>query len=210
MLSTLWNKLIVYWKFHHLLIRIKGKAKIRIKKGASVTQRTQGKLIVGYGDGAIARFTHTGCNINLMQHSRLVLNGNSKIGLGSALTLEEGAVFEIGNSTYISAGATLRSAQKISIGDQCAISWNVTILDSDFHEYTLEDGSLSVKTKEVKIGNNVWIGNNVLILKGVTIGDNAIIAAGSVVTKSVPHGTIVAGNPAKIIKSGVTPTNLKF
>ncbi len=210
MLSTLWNKLIVYWKFHHLLIRIKGKAKIRIKKGASITQRTQGKLIVGYGDCTIACFAHTGCNLNLMKNSRLILNGNSKIGLGSALSLEENATLELGSSTYICAGATIRVAHKVSIGDQCAISWNVTIMDSDFHEYTLEDGTVPLKTKEVVIGNNVWIGNNVLILKGVTIGDNAIVAAGSVVTKNVPEGTVVAGNPAKIIKNGVKPINPKF
>lgn len=54
--------------------------------------------------------------------------------------------------------------------------------------------------KRVKLGNNVWIGSNVTILPGVTIGDNAIVGAGSVVTKDVLKNTIVAGNPAKIIK----------
>jgi len=83
-------------------------------------------------------------------------------------------------------------------------------MDSDFHEYALADGTIPLKTKEVIIGNNVWIGNNVLILKGVSIGDNAIIAAGSVVTKNVPEGSVVAGNPAKMIKSGVKPINPKF
>ncbi len=210
MLHTLWNKLIVYWKFHHTLLRIKGKAKIRIKKNASIVQKTKGQLTLGYGDCTIARFTHTGCNLNLMKNSQLILNGNSKIGLGSALTLEENATLELGSSTYICAGATIRVAHKVSIGEQCAISWNVTIMDSDFHEYALEDGTVPLKTKEIVIGNNVWIGNNVLILKGVKIGNNAIIAAGSVVTKNVPESTVVAGNPAKIIKNGVKPINPKF
>ena len=54
--------------------------------------------------------------------------------------------------------------------------------------------------KEVKIGNNVWIGERSMILKGVEIGDGAVVAGASVVTKSVPANTVVAGNPAKIIK----------
>ena len=210
MFYTLLNKLILRWKLGHSLLRIKGRAKIRIKKSASIQQRSSGKLTLGYGDCTIARFTHSGCNLNLMSQSQLILSGNSMIGLGSALTLEENATLSLGSSTYICAGATIRVAHKVTIGDQCAISWNVTIMDSDFHEYALEDGTIPEKTKEVIIGNNVWIGNNVLILKGVHIGDNAIIAAGSVVTKNVPEGSVVAGNPAKIIKSGVKPINPKF
>lgn len=210
MIYTLLNRLILLWKLGKNTILIKGRAKIRIKSGVSVHRSMDGKLTIGYGDCTIARFTYTGCNINLMKNSTLKLSGNSMIGLGSAVTVEDNAQLEIGSSSYICAGATIRVAKRIVIGDQCAISWNVTIMDSDFHEYYASEGVIPEKTKEVIIGNNVWIGNNVLILKGVTIGDNAIIAAGSVVTKNVPNGTVVAGNPAKIVKTGVTPINPKF
>jgi acetyltransferase-like isoleucine patch superfamily enzyme len=206
----LWNALILWWYLQTDAIACKGRAKIRIKKGAQLIKRSSGALILGYGDCTIARFGWTGFNLNLMRDSKVMISGNSKIGLGSSLSVDEGAVFEIGSSSYICSGATIRVAQRVCIGDRCAISWNVTIIDSDFHEYQLEDGTIPEKTKEVVIGNNVWIGNNVLILKGVHIGDDAIIAAGSVVTKDVPAGCAVGGNPVKVIKNGVKPINPEF
>lgn len=205
-----WNTLIFWWKLRTSALTCKGRLKSRIRRGAKIIVKSQGKLLLGYGDCTIARFSWSGFNLNLMRDSQLIINGNSQIGLGSALTVGEDAIFEIGNSTYICAGATIRIAKRVSIGNRCAISWNVTIMDSDFHKYRLEDGTVPENTKEVVIGDNVWIGNNVLILKGVTIGDNAIVAAGSVVTKNVPKGCVVAGNPAKVIKNGVIPINPEF
>jgi len=168
-----------------------------------------GKLILGYGDCTAPIFKWSGFNLNLMKDSQLILDGNAKIGLGSSLSVGENATFEMGASTYICSGAHIRVAKKVSIGSNCAISWNVTILDSDFHEYEI-DGITQPNSSEVKIGNNVWIGNNVLILKGVTIGDNAIVAAGSVVVKDIQEGCAVGGNPARVIKTGVKPINPKF
>lgn len=202
------NNFILRMKLGANSISSKGRLKYRIKN-ALVERKSDGKLILGYGDCTAPLFKWSGFNLNLMNNSKLVLDGNAKIGLGSSLSVGEGAVFEIGASTYICAGAHIRVAEKVSIGSMCAISWNVTIMDSDFHEYEM-DNKIQTATKEVTIGNNVWIGNNVLILKGVTIGDDAIVAAGSVVTKDVSSGCAVGGNPAKIIKNGVKPMNPKF
>lgn len=82
------------------------------------------------------------------------------------------------------------------------IGFNVTIVDSDFHGVGINDRSdpSKVKTAKVIIGHNVFIGSNVLILKGVEIGDNSVVGAGSVVTKSCPPNVVIAGNPAKVIK----------
>lgn len=142
--------------------------------------------------------------LNLMENSTFHIKGKVIIGLNSAITLHENATLEIGDGTYIGAKVHIRVGSKISIGKNVAIAWNVTIMDSDFHNYMVE-GIRQPITKEVIIGDNVWIGNNVIILKGITIGDNAIIAAGSVVTKNVETGTTVAGNPAKKIKENVCP-----
>ena len=78
---------------------------------------------------------------------------------------------------------------------------NVTIMDSDFHHIESEN---HVMTKPVTIRDNVWIGNGATILKGVTIGEGSVIAAKSVVTRDVPPHTIVAGNPAKVIKEDIS------
>ena len=203
------NSVFLMLKLKTNTVVCKGRLKSRVKN-ASVFRKSAGKLVLGYGDCTAPLFKWSGFNLNLMNGSKLVLDGNAKIGLGSSISVNEGAVLEIGSSTYICAGAHIRVAKKVSIGSNCAISWNVTIMDSDFHEYKLEDDTIPENTKEVIIGNNVWIGNNVLILKGVSIGDNAIVAAGSVVTKDVPSECVVGGNPAKIIKNGVKPMNPLF
>ena len=106
---------------------------------------------------------------------------------------------KIGVNTMISFGAKLDTHRgKIIIGDNCLITHGVKILSHDgaMRLINLSDNGNGI----VKIGNNVFIGVNSIILRNVTIGDNVVIAAGSVVTKDIPSNTLVAGNPAKLIK----------
>lgn len=108
-----------------------------------------------------------------------------------------GEHIELGQRVYINARCTFLDAGKIRIGDDCLIGPNVQILavshDLD-PEARLNKASYAVDTR---LGRNVWVGAGAIILPGVDIGDNAIIGAGSVVTKDVPTDTRVAGNPAK-------------
>lgn len=90
--------------------------------------------------------------------------------------------------------------ERIEIGYGVAIAGNVVIRDSDNH--CILDQS-HIMSQPIKIGNHVWIGMNAIILKGVVIGDRAIIAAGSVVTRHVPEKSLVAGVSAKVIKRNV-------
>ena len=115
------------------------------------------------------------------------------------------SVIKIGTNCGFS-GVILVAQTSIEIGDFCYFGANAKIYDTDFH---VEDPFRRRKqlspgeaiSKPVKIGNDVWVGSDVLILKGVTVGDAAIIGARSVVTKNVLAGTIVAGNPARLIRS---------
>ena len=91
--------------------------------------------------------------------------------------------------------------EKITIGNDVKISEDVLIRDSDNHTILREGYK---KTAPINVGNHVWIGARSVILKGVTIGDGAIIAAGAVVTKDVPPHTLVGGVPAKIIKENIS------
>lgn len=110
---------------------------------------------------------------------------------------------KIGANTIINNNfAVIASKASVTIGEKCLFGTNIEIMNSDFHNIEPEKrhsggGGLSA---DVNIGNNVWIGNSVKILKGVAVGDNSIIAAGAIVTKNVPENTIVAGNPAKEIR----------
>lgn len=82
----------------------------------------------------------------------------------------------------------------------CAISWDIEILDADMHTIVAEDGQALPNRAPVVIEDRVWIGTRALILKGVTIGHDSIVAAGAVVAHSVPPHSICAGNPAKVIR----------
>jgi len=93
--------------------------------------------------------------------------------------------------------------ERITIGDNVAVGANTSILDTDFHPIDREerrDQPAGGQTAPVVIGHDVFVGMNCLILKGVTIGDGSVVGAGSVVTKDVPPGVIVAGNPARIVQ----------
>lgn len=106
----------------------------------------------------------------------------------------------IGNNVLISPGVSISSAQRIVIGDNCMIAAEVYISDSDWHGLYNRTRPFRCSAA-VELKNNVWIGYRVIINKGVTIGENSVVAAGSVVVESVPDNTVVGGNPARIIKT---------
>lgn len=105
----------------------------------------------------------------------------------------------IGRHTFINMGCSFQDWGGISIGDDCLIGHNCTICTVNHSKDPERRGDMTCVP--VKIGNKVWIGANVTILPGVSIGDGAIIAAGAVVNKNVEPNTIVAGVPAKVIKN---------
>lgn len=127
----------------------------------------------------------------------------------------------IGNHSYVG-GGTFISRSLIEIGDNVTIAWGGTFYDHDSHSldymkrrkdiddelndirngrnFILHKDWSNVNSKPIKICNDAWIGMNVIVLKGVTIGEGAIVGAGSVVAKDVPAWTVVAGNPARVVK----------
>lgn len=105
----------------------------------------------------------------------------------------------IGAGTTTSNNISIVACSKISIGENCQIGDLVTIYDCDFHEINPETRNNSVgEIIPVEIGNNVWLGSRVMVLKGVNIGDHCVITAGSIVTTSIPERTLAAGIPARI------------
>jgi len=150
----------------------------------------------------------------------------SQTVLGCQVVLERGTgIVEIGDHTFIGNGTRLISAEHIAVGSHVLIAWGCTIVDHDSHSLDWSERSQDVtrwrealagpsglmaaaRSKdwsvvpmaEVRIKDMAWIGFNVIILKGVTIGEGAVIGAGSVVTKNVPDWTLAAGNPARMIK----------
>lgn len=123
---------------------------------------------------------------------------SNQIGINRACmisTLTKNAVIEIGDNCGFS-GVVIGSFRSIKIGNNLKCGANTTITDSDWH---LDDPRSGIPAS-IFIGDNVWIGVNCIVLKGVSIGNNTVIGAGSVVTKSIPENVIAAGNPCKVIK----------
>src|SRR6202030_966581 len=134
---------------------------------------------------------------------------------GCSFSVGQNGTCTVGDFTLMN-GALVMAEERIEIGSHCLISWNVGIADSDFHplapaQRIIDAHALApffkdrpprpkLRTVPVIISDNVWIGMNAVILKGVTIGENSVVAAGAVVTKSVPANVVVAGNPAVITK----------
>ena len=99
----------------------------------------------------------------------------------------DGGKLTIGKNFFINDGSSINCNQNITIGNNVFLGPNVLIYDHD-HDYKNDMNNFICK--EVKIGNNVWLGANCIVLKGVTIGDNVTVAAGSVITKDIPSGTL--------------------
>ena len=119
------------------------------------------------------------------------------------VTRTEGAKISIGNNVGIS-GATIYARKEITIGDNTNIGGNVKILDNDFHplevEARLKDDKDKIGTAPIRIGKNCFVGCNALILKGTQLGDNCVVGAGAVVCGKFEANSVIAGNPAKVIR----------
>jgi maltose O-acetyltransferase len=111
------------------------------------------------------------------------------------------ATVRVGKNCRFSNNISMIATESIEIGDGCLIGDLVSIMDSDFHGIApAQRHSGSFKTAPVKLGNNVWLGSRVLVLKGVTIGETSVVAAGSIVTSSLPPNCIAAGVPARALR----------
>jgi acetyltransferase-like isoleucine patch superfamily enzyme len=111
--------------------------------------------------------------------------------------VERGASLSIGDSVFLNAGASIVARHDLVIGNNVLMAPFVSIMDDDWHQ--VEPGAVQYKGPTT-VGNNVWLGQSVVVLPGVTIGDGTVIGANSVVTKSIPPNSFAAGSPAQVLR----------
>jgi acetyltransferase-like isoleucine patch superfamily enzyme len=129
----------------------------------------------------------------------VIATADSRVRLTVWSAMGESGFIRIGNYSLICPGARISAATEITVGDSCMLAQGVFITDSDWHG--VYDRSQPVgNTVPVRIGDNVWIGDSAIVCKGVTIGRNSIIGAGSVVVRDIPENAVAAGNPASVVK----------
>ena len=154
-----------------------------------------GRLYVGV---RVTRLSRQDTIIDLREGARLVTDGEVRIFPATRIFVDADAEIMIGAGTYINPETLVFCRRRVEIGHDCAIGWQVQILDWDHHALEGRD-----EPEPVRIGDHVWVGSRATILKGVTVGDGAVIGAGSIVTSDVPPSSLVAGNPARVIRDGV-------
>lgn len=169
-------------------------SRISINKTATII--CNGKLSLGHKENPKSKEE---TRFSMGKNSKLTVNGTFTVGFGTDIRVFDNAKLELG-SGYFNGFVQIVCADSIKIGNNVAIARDVIIRDTDAHD--IIDGKHE-KTKPVVIGNHVWIGTRAVIMKGVTIGDGAVIAAGAIVTKDVPKNSVVAGVPAKVIKENI-------
>jgi acetyltransferase-like isoleucine patch superfamily enzyme len=133
------------------------------------------------------------------------------IGHASKIRVHEGEV-SIGAKTVIGQECTISAFQHVSIGRECIIADRVMLIDFDHGVAEVERPIRlqGIYKRDVRVGNNVWIGYGACVLRGVTVGDNAIIGTSSVVTKSMPANAVVAGSPARTIRIRQAPSSMRW
>jgi acetyltransferase-like isoleucine patch superfamily enzyme len=135
----------------------------------------------------------------------------SWIGHGSKIRSHEGEV-RIGAKTVLGQECTISSFQHVSIGRECIVADRVKLIDFDHGVVETERPirDQGIYKRDVRVGHNVWIGYGACILRGATIGDNAIIGTSTVVTKDVPDNAVVAGAPGRILRMRPAPRAMRW
>ncbi|RYZ52293.1 MAG: acyltransferase [Sphingobacteriales bacterium] len=188
-LQSLFCRVASSWRIHHFRLR-----EGRLHQRSEFGFRTVFNVPIRSG----------GCG-------RLLVGSENSFGYVSAPRLgagevmlqprEKDAVIRIGNNNQFSNNISIIAASEVVLGNGCLVGDQVSIYDCDFHEVDPVNRTRSVgPVLPVVIGNNVWLGSRVMVLKGVSIGDNTVVGAMSLVTKSLPANCVAAGVPAKVVR----------
>ena len=167
--------------------------KIRIDKSSIVKLGKNIKLV--------------GCSIIIKgKNNRLEIEDGVRVHRSMIEIMGDNCLIKIGKDSMIGDNCYLVVKEEnihLTIGKSCGLSRNVKVMTSDGHPIFQNNIRIN-SAQNIVIGNNIWIGDNVTILKGVEVANESVIGINSVVTKSVPPNTVVAGNPAKVIKENIT------
>lgn len=178
--------------------------KFRKAKGSV---KISGKIKTGMikiGSSEIGLFHKSSNNTIWENNGSIVFRGQALIKYGSKIIIGTKGILDLGSKFRISSASAIICYKKITIGDNCRISWETQIIDTDFHPILNNYGKIINPNKEIIIADNCWIGNRCNINKGTKLAKNTIVASMSLTNKAnSQENVIIAGIPAMVIKTGV-------
>ncbi|WP_235498380.1 MULTISPECIES: DapH/DapD/GlmU-related protein [unclassified Frankia] len=166
----------------------------------------EGHERIEFADGAAMRIglapfgltsRHDVSVVRVHPEGRIRCEGVVSLQRGIRVVVDSG-VLELGPFANINGFAKILVRERVSIGAYCNVSWDTQLLDNDFHPMVV-DGVEQPMSGPIVLEDRAWIGAGAIVLKGVTVGESAVVAAGSVVTRDVPAKAVVAGSPAKVV-----------
>lgn len=177
---------------------------------------SQGSFFLGRGCKLLSiHKLRVGKNVYIGAYSYIDCLSSGGVALGNNVTIREGCWLQmishydkpgtqltVGNNVYIGPRSVLGAGAPITIGDRCAFGANVSLV-AENHVFSGEGEIIEqgVSRKGISIGRDVWMGNNVTVLDGVSVGDSSVIGAGTVLTRSVPARSVVVGVPGRVVKT---------
>jgi acetyltransferase-like isoleucine patch superfamily enzyme len=156
-------------------------------------------------------FVCPGVQFEIGRHAKVVLGRWSWLGHGCKVRAHEGEVL-IGAKSVLGQECTISAYQHVAIGRECIVADRVMLIDFD-HGVVEVDRPIRLQgiyKRDVNVGHNVWVGYGACVLRGVTVGDNAVIGTSSVVTKDVPENAVVAGAPARVLRMREAPRVMRW
>ena len=209
---NLWKT--IYFNFHYFPFKMAIRMPVFIY-WRSVLFKMKGNIIIDAPvSTGMVKFGLHGLGTQDLLYSRtmwevfgtLCIKGKASIGRGSIISIGKEAKLTIGKNFIITGNSEIICQKEISFGNDCMLSWDILMMDTDFHRITNDNGETINLPKPIIVGNHVWIGCRNTVLKGVTIADNNVISANSTVTKSITEENCIIGGHGKsidILKRGI-------
>lgn len=203
----------IYFNFHYFDFKTAIKFPVFISRNI-LLKDISGKIelpsiintgIIKIGFKSIGVFDHKRSKGIWEHKGKVVFRGTAFLGQGFKISVGRDADIVLGKNLSLTGESQIIAVKRVEFGNNCLISWDCLIMDTDFHNIFDSNNNVLNQPKEVIIGDNVWIGCRSLVLKGSKVANNCILGSGSLLASHLSDpNSIYAGNPAKKLKDNVT------
>ncbi len=196
-------RLLPFMEAIRIPIIVSTKTKLSSLRGEVKLQKVRTGIVrIGFGNVRLVDYSNERTIIHI--DGTIVIEGKTKIGKGSKIEVGKEATLTFGENFLSSARSTIICHRAVTIGKNSLFAWDSLVMDTDYHDIFDTNDTKINEDQPIVIEANVWLGTRTTILKGAHIPKNSVIAAGSVVAKHyTQENTIVAGNPAKVVKEAI-------